>query len=122
MRSVLVVVTLGLATLSFAACDRSSTDPGGTAAAAPVAKRDPRKLVAEGASLVDVRTPEEFDGKHIQGAKNIPVDELGSRMAEIAKDKPVVVYCASGARSAAAARTLKGAGYDVVDIGGMRNW
>lgn len=116
------VVALVVLMFSVAACERGSTDGGGGAAAAPVPARDPHKVVAEGGSLVDVRTPEEFAGKHVDGAKNIPIDDLASRMAEIPKNKPVVVYCQSGARSAAGARMLKGAGYDVIDIGPMSKW
>lgn len=122
MRKVLALFVLGLSVASTAACEKASSDGGGTASAAPVPARDPHKLVADGASLVDVRTPEEFAGKHVGGAKNIPIDELDTRMTEIPKDKPVVVYCASGARSSAAAKMLKSAGYDVIDVGPMRNW
>lgn len=122
MRHALLALTLATSALSLVACTEPSSGAGGSNAAAAPAKRDHRKLVADGASLVDVRTTDEFGDGHVQGAKNIPVDQIGARMAEIPKDKPVVVYCASGARSAAAARTLKNAGYDAIDIGGMRNW
>lgn len=83
-----------------------------------------RKLVAEGARLVDVRTPEEFDAGHIEGAVNIPLSQVEKRLAEFGpKDKPVVVYCRSGSRSASAARTLKASGYlQVQDLGGMSRW
>jgi len=112
---------LACAALLVAACERSEPAPAGTAqAVAP--KRDHRAVVAGGAALIDVRTPEEYAAKHVEGAKNIPVDDIDTRLAEIPKDKPVVVYCHSGARSAVAAKVLRGAGYDVVDIGGMKNW
>ena len=54
-------------------------------------------LVAEGATLVDVRTSMEWDGGHLEGAVLIPVSELQGRLAEIPRNHPVVVYCASGA-------------------------
>lgn len=111
---------LTCAVLLVAACDRSEPAPSANTAAAP--KRDHRAVVAGGAALIDVRTPEEYAAKHVDGAKNIPVDEIDTRLSEIPKDKPVVVYCHSGARSATAAKVLRGAGYDVVDIGGMKNW
>lgn len=79
-------------------------------------------LVAAGATLVDVRTPDEWQGGHVEGAVLIPISELQGRLAEIPRDKPVVVYCASGARSARAAATLSAAGYDARDLGGMSNW
>ena len=73
------------------------------------------ELVDAGAKLVDVRTPGEFGRGHVDGALNIPVDELQSRMSELgAKDTPVVVYCASGMRSARAKRMLEGAGFQTV--------
>lgn len=80
------------------------------------------RLVEEGAALVDVRTPGEFAGGHLDGARNIPIGELTSRMDEIPSGRPVVVYCQSGIRSARAARELEASGYDVVDIGAMANW
>ncbi len=76
--------------------------------------------IKAGAKIVDVRTPDEFRDGAYPGAVNIPVQSLGARMGEISKDKPVVVYCASGGRSATAARMLLQAGYtDVVNAGGL---
>jgi rhodanese-related sulfurtransferase len=81
-------------------------------------------LVAEGAALVDVRSLSEFGGSHLAGARNIPVGEIAHRSAELgAKDRPIVVYCASGMRSAAAKRMLKSAGFSrVYNLGAMSNW
>ena len=88
-----------------------------------ISKTEARALVANGALLLDVRTPEEFDERHIDGALNIPVQELAARILELGpKTRPVVVYCRSGARSATAAALMKGAGYEVADIGGIGNW
>jgi rhodanese-related sulfurtransferase len=82
-----------------------------------------RRLVAEGALLLDVRTPAEFASGHVDGALNIPVQELGARVSEVGpKDRAVVVYCRSGGRSCAAAGLLKNAGYDVLDVGGMASY
>ncbi|MCA9490204.1 MAG: rhodanese-like domain-containing protein [Myxococcales bacterium] len=81
------------------------------------------ELVSAGAALVDVRTPGEFASGHIDGARNIPVDQIAARSKEIDKTQPVVVYCRSGARSAAAANTLRGLGFSQVeDLGAMSNW
>ena len=89
---------------------------GGSKVAASIVKQ---KLEA-GAIIVDVRTPDEFRDGAFPGAKNIPLADLGRRMAEIPKDKPVVLYCASGARSSSAARAMKQAGYaDVINAGGL---
>lgn len=69
--------------------------------------------------LLDVRTPQEFNGGHIDGAINIPVQELAQRISEVPADQPIVVYCRSGNRSATATDILTGAGYeDVYDIAG----
>ncbi|WP_291634388.1 rhodanese-like domain-containing protein [Clostridium sp.] len=58
--------------------------------------------------ILDVRTKEEYDGGHIPGAKLIPVQVLPMMIAELSKykDKPVLVYCASGGRSPRAVDTL----------------
>lgn len=80
-----------------------------------------RKWVAEGATLLDVRTPEEFASGHVEGAMNIPVQVLGGRVKDVPKGR-VVVYCRSGGRSASAAALLKQAGFEVLDIGPMSAW
>ena len=83
-----------------------------------------RELVATGARLVDVRSAGEFAATHLEGARNIPVGEIGRRARELGdKSKPVIVYCASGTRSAMAKRTLKSAGFsEVYNLGAMHNW
>lgn len=99
---------------------------GSSAASAGDSRRvdgaEARRLVAAGATLVDVRTPGEFGGGHAEGARNIPVDEIEARMGEIPRDKTVVVYCASGRRSASAASVLSRAGYTVRDLGPLSAW
>jgi phage shock protein E len=87
-------------------------------------RKVPSHLVLEkikaGAKVVDVRSPEEFRGGAYPGAVNIPVQALASRMGEIPKDRPVVLYCASGGRSGVAAQLLARAGYaDVTNAGGL---
>jgi phage shock protein E len=72
--------------------------------------------------LIDVRTPEEFASGHIAGAINIPVDVIGSRLAEIPADRIAVVYCHSGNRSATAAQVLAQNNYAVYDLGGIIDW
>jgi len=75
--------------------------------------------------LVDVRTQEEYDELHIQGAALIPVDELAERAETELPDKDalILLYCRSGARSKTAAETLVELGYtDVHDIGGITTW
>lgn len=80
-------------------------------------------LAEQGAIILDVRTAGEFSGGHIRDALNIPVQELEARIEELDESKPVVVYCRSGARSAAAAGVLRARGFDpVYDLGAMSNW
>jgi phage shock protein E len=82
------------------------------------------KLVQNGAKLVDVRSADEFAEGHIEGAINIPVDDIAARTAELGdKSQPVVLYCRSGKRSARAAATLREAGFTKVEnLGGKDNW
>jgi phage shock protein E len=79
------------------------------------------EMIKSGAKIVDVRTPEEFNEEAYPNAINIPVDAVQSRITEFGEtDKPIIVYCASGARSAYASRMLKNAGYkNVVNAGGL---
>lgn len=73
--------------------------------------------------LVDVRTPREFNSGAISGAVNIPLQELDQRMSEFPDDKPIVIYCRSGNRSAQAANRLAENGYDeLYDLGGTIQW
>ncbi|MEO0600020.1 MAG: rhodanese-like domain-containing protein [Myxococcota bacterium] len=78
-----------------------------------------RQRVAEGARLVDVRTPGEFGAGHLPEATNIPVGELPGRLAELDQAQAIVLYCASGARSARAAAFLRERGFTVGDMGPM---
>jgi phage shock protein E len=80
-----------------------------------------RSMIQAGAKVIDVRTPEEFEDGAYPGAVNIPLSTLSSRLGEVGpKDGAVVLYCASGARSAQAARVLSQAGFaNVVNAGGL---
>ena len=118
VRRSLRAVSLVLAVLVPAACAAS------TRAAEPGAQPSARARVAAGARLVDVRTPEEFDAGHIEGAVNLPIDALPGRIGELGPPStPIVVYCRSGRRSADAAAQLRAAGFtDVLDLGPMSAW
>ncbi len=69
-------------------------------------------------TLLDVRTTGEYRCGHIDGFKNIPVDELRERLDELEKEKPVYVVCQSGLRSYIATRILAGHGYDAYNFSG----
>jgi rhodanese-related sulfurtransferase len=83
-----------------------------------------RQLVADGAVLLDVRSPQEFAASHLPQAVNLPVDQLRERMDEVRQfDRPLVVYCASGMRSNRAAGILRSAEVqDVHDLGSLSRW
>jgi phage shock protein E len=61
--------------------------------------------------VIDVRSADEFAQGHVPGAINIPHDQIASRLAEVPKDKDVVLYCHSGRRAGLAATVLKDNGY-----------
>lgn len=72
-----------------------------------------------GAVIIDVRTPGEFVSGHIKDSKNIPLNTILAKAEEIKKlEKPIIVCCASGMRSAQAASFLKSQGIEVVNGGG----
>jgi rhodanese-related sulfurtransferase/rubrerythrin len=80
---------------------------------------------AEGAfTLLDVRQPGEYESEHIPGAKLIPLPGLKDGSVELNSQKPVIVYCASGGRSLAAAQLLSGLGFDEIYNlqGGIKAW
>ncbi|WP_414054512.1 FAD-dependent oxidoreductase [Macrococcus equi] len=68
--------------------------------------------------VVDVREPIEHEMGHIKGSKNIPLGELRTRLNEINKNEPVVIYCQVGQRGYNAARILKNEGFDVINSDG----
>lgn len=110
--------------LLLAACDHGPAQRSGSAGnvCERVDGARARALVEAGAQLVDVRTPEEYAKDHVAGAVNVPVTELEGRLSELTRDRPVVVYCRSGNRSAKAASTLCSAGYSVHDFGARSAW
>lgn len=72
-------------------------------------------LMEEGGVLpLDVRTPEEFAGGHLEGAVNIPVDKLEARLDELPRDQPLLVYSRTGNRSSRALDILRDAGFTQV--------
>lgn len=132
-----LVTVLALASCSKSDSTQSAQPPSSSAqpsqpaqptepqAAAP--SKDPaaaRKLISEGAAVIDVRTADEYGEGHVASAQNIPIDDFSARLAEVDKlvsgdkSKPVVVYCAAGKRAAKAKQQLEAAGYTHVINGG----
>ena len=77
-------------------------------------KKELPRLFDQGAIVVDVRTPAEFAMGSSPNSINIPLDQLEKRYKELDPKKPIVLCCASGARSGAAASFLKENGYEQV--------
>ncbi len=103
IRRFALLVTLAVAAVAHA--------DGGPAPITPDAFLALPKSGADAPFVLDVRTPEEYVAGHVPGAVNIPHDQLAARLAEVPKDKDVVLYCRSGRRAALAAEVLAGSGY-----------
>ena len=85
-----------------------------------------RDLIEEKADLVvlDVRMVPEFDSDHLEGAVNIPVEELGGRLSELNQNDELLVYCRTGNRSTTAVGILRESGYERIYHmdGGIAAW
>jgi rhodanese-related sulfurtransferase len=91
------------------------------------ANTDPTTLAARlgnrAVHVLDVRQPAEWHHSHIHGSQNLPLMQLKSHLRTLPRAKTIVTVCASGHRSAAAARTLQRAGYNVENLkGGIHAW
>ena len=119
-----VCLTVGVLGCASAQPSPASSSLHAVADAPTVTRDQAHALVRSGAKLVDVRSAAEYDEKHIDGAINIPVDEVASRAGELgSKNQPVVLYCKSGRRAGRAAESLREAGYTRIEtLGGMENW
>ena len=79
-----------------------------------------KKIVKESlATLIDVRTPREFQTARLQGAVNIPLADIDNIKQIISKEEIVLLYCQSGIRSEHAKNHLSALGYDARNIGGI---
>lgn len=85
------------------------------------ATANPSIAIGEDTVVVDVRTPAEYAGGHLEGAVNIDFQsaEFGATISELDPDDEYVVYCQSGNRSAQAVTAMEAAGLDVQDAGGI---
>ena len=74
--------------------------------------------------ILDVRTPGEYQQARLDGARLIPIDQFAKRLAEVPKDRPVLVYCAVGSRSAQVVNYLARQGYpEIYNLsGGIYAW
>jgi rhodanese-related sulfurtransferase len=108
--------------LAVAAYEFSRARSGGQA----VGPTDAVRLMNQGALLVDVRSPAEYEAGHIIDARNVPQDQLAGAPESLKrfKDKILITCCETGLRSAAASRTLREQGFSkVVNLrGGLQAW
>jgi rhodanese-related sulfurtransferase len=79
---------------------------------------DLKSLVAAGAVIVDVRTRSEYQGGHVKGSINIPLNELPQSLGKLSPTKTIITCCASGMRSSSAKSLLKSKGFQEVHNGG----
>lgn len=116
------VFILSLMTLLAASCLKQKTE-GFLVVNSTVFEQ---KISEKEVQLVDARTPEEFQEKHIANAinANILADDFEQRVGPLDKNKPVLVYCKSGVRSSNAAAKLKAMGFtNIIDLdGGITQW
>ena len=123
LRLLLVAV---LAPLALAGCSTDTATPTDTSAdtgsVRTVEAAEAATLMDEGATVIDVRTPAEFDSGHLAGATNIDVQaaDFHDRVGELDREGTYVLYCRSGARAGAAAQMMVEMGFDdVVNAGGF---
>jgi len=112
---------LVLALVAAPACSNNASEGEPTATDAA---HEAWEAIRGGAVLVDVRTRDEFDQGHLEGAKLIPYDEIASRTTELGDDKAatIVLYCRTGNRSGKAKGTLESLGYThVINAGGYEH-
>jgi phage shock protein E len=81
-------------------------------------KVDLKNLVKQGALILDVRTPAEFQGGHIKGSINMPLQTLNQGLKKLKKDQTIITCCASGMRSSSAKSILKSNGFEAHNGGG----
>jgi rhodanese-related sulfurtransferase len=79
---------------------------------------DYKSLLQNGGIIIDVRTKGEYQGGHIKGSINIPLNALSDNISKLKKDKAIITCCASGMRSASAKGILKSSGFTEVHNGG----
>ncbi|WP_457743921.1 rhodanese-like domain-containing protein [Sulfurimonas sp.] len=113
MKKVFCVLTMILTAGLFSACSNVSDEELTKA----------HEAVKNGALIVDVRTPAEFRGKHIEGAINLPVEEImQGHIKKLPKNKVLVVYCRTGNRSSTSAKILTQEGWKVYDVATQSDW
>ena len=114
--------------LMFTACtDKTLNEDGDGAVYKVISAAECKKIIDEqdGYVILDVRTQEEFDEGHIEGAILVPDYDIATKIESVLTDKNqlILVYCRSGRRSALAAKEMISLSYtNVLDFGGIIDW
>lgn len=128
IRKFLVTLILGASLLlALGACATATTPAAtnsGAALPAEISVQEAAKLRDQGVFVLDVREPSEWNEFHIPNTTLIPLGQLEARVSEVPKDKPIVVVCRSGNRSATGRNILKDLGFkNVTSVnGGVTEW
>jgi rhodanese-related sulfurtransferase len=97
--------------------------PNESGDAADIDVDEGKRRIDAGAILLDVREPDEWHAGHAENALWIPMGEVAARQQDVPDDRPIVVICRVGSRSARVANALVRGGFDAVNLaGGMRAW
>lgn len=122
--SILVTLAVGLVACGKQSSDPSSQNQAVTQEVVQQAGADEAKALLPKAFILDVRESYEYEQGHLQGSVLIPIGEITQRMSEIPKGQPILVVCATGARSASVSQYLVENGYIEVYnlVGGISAW
>ena len=107
-----LLLLFAIAALTVSACGGDDTDPR-------------VRAVEDGeATLIDVRTQGEWNGGHARDAIHLPLDDVKDGVRpDVAKERPILVYCRTGRRAAEAMEILERDGFtDVRNVGGLKDW
>lgn len=128
-KAILVLAIVAVSFLILGCADYGNSDTADGADTVngyvDVSVKEAKEMIDSGdVFLLDVRSAGEFETEHIEGAVNINVNELSSRLDEVPRDETILVYCRSGSRSITASNILVDAGYtDVYNmLGGIGQW
>lgn len=115
---IIIAITTGLIFVSSKQSNTAKEDP------LEISLNQINKNQKNGAIIVDVRTAKEFDINHVEGAINIPVDDIKKgKLPTTAKDKIIYVYCRTGKRATDAKKYLDSIGYTkVINLTSLKNW
>ena len=126
-RLLCLIAAVMLSSIALVACNVVQDDSQKNASYEQITPAEAKALMdsEEGYIILDVRTPEEFAERHIEGAILIPDYEIGEKAESILTDKEqlILVYCRSGRRSKNAANELATLGYtNIKEFGGINDW